>query len=129
MSAFLLETIRTRQDLDQILTGQKYKNIGRASRSQYVARTLTGFINALAEGAEGLEVEIESRPDTPVWDKHVDNVKVKFQRYVFFSIYVLSRVYLILIFLFIVVFNLDLSGSEVQRKAKMKKLELKTAAL
>lgn len=46
----------------------------------YAARTIAGLISALAEEATGLEVEVDARNDTPLWDKKVDAVKIQFQR-------------------------------------------------
>ena len=80
----------TKDDLNQILNESGFLsngeesiyNVGK-SKSQYVARTLTGLIMAFAEEVEGLQVEVESRVETPVWDKHVNKVRIKFRRYVY----------------------------------------------
>jgi hypothetical protein len=47
---------------------------------RYAARTLTGLINALAEEADDLEVQVDARRDTPMWGKHVDAVRIQFSR-------------------------------------------------
>lgn len=77
---FLIFRCRTKDDLNQILNESGIHES--KSKSQYVARTLTGLIMAFAEEVDGLQVEVESRPETPVWDKHVNNVRIKFRRLV-----------------------------------------------
>jgi len=47
---------------------------------QLVARTMTGFINAVAEKAEDLSVEVTSRKDTPFWEKQIDSIEINFSR-------------------------------------------------
>jgi hypothetical protein len=47
---------------------------------QYMARTIRGLIAALAEEAVDLEVHVDSRKDTPLWEKQVDAVKIQFSR-------------------------------------------------
>ena len=54
-------------------------SIDRTSR-HYAARTITGLINALAEEVDDLDVEVESRRNTPWHNKHVDAVRIKFSR-------------------------------------------------
>jgi len=49
-------------------------------KGRYAARTIAGLISALAEEATGLEVEVDSRNDTPFWDKQIDAVKINFSR-------------------------------------------------
>jgi EF-hand domain pair len=46
----------------------------------YAAKTITGLINALAEEAVDLDVEVDARRSTPLWGKHVDAVTIKFSR-------------------------------------------------
>jgi Ca2+-binding EF-hand superfamily protein len=53
--------------------------IERTSR-HYAARTLTGLLNALAEEADDLEVEVDARDDTPISSKQIDAVRIKFSR-------------------------------------------------
>jgi hypothetical protein len=53
---------------------------GDAANPRYAARTITGLINALAEEADDLEVQVEARRDTPLWGKHVDAVRIQFSR-------------------------------------------------
>lgn len=52
----------------------------RATTPGYAARTISGLIHALAEEADDLEVEVDARKDTPLWDKHVDAVRIQFSR-------------------------------------------------
>lgn len=47
---------------------------------RYAARTIAGLVSALAEEVDDLDVEVVARPDTPFWDKQVDEVKIKFSR-------------------------------------------------
>jgi hypothetical protein len=44
------------------------------------ARTITGFISAVAEEAEGLEVEVNSRRGSPIWEKRIDSIQINFSR-------------------------------------------------
>jgi EF-hand domain pair len=46
----------------------------------YAARTLSGLIHALAEEVEDLDVQVDARDDTPLYNKHVDAVKIQFSR-------------------------------------------------
>lgn len=66
--------------LKQILYDTNSSKNKRPRDRGYAARTLAGLIVALAEEAHGLEVEVDSRGDTPLWDKHVDTVTVNFSR-------------------------------------------------
>jgi len=50
------------------------------SKRHYVARTIMGLLNALADEADGLEVEVQTRPETPLWRKQVDAVQIRFSR-------------------------------------------------
>lgn len=50
------------------------------TRKQYAARTIAGLISALAEEATGLDVQVDSRDDTPLWGKHVNTVRIQFSR-------------------------------------------------
>jgi len=50
------------------------------SKRKYGARTIAGLIVALAEEADGLDVEVDARRDTPLWGKHVDAVTINFTR-------------------------------------------------
>ena len=45
-----------------------------------VARTIAGLLHALAQEAHDLDVQVETRPDTPFWRKHVDAVRIQFSR-------------------------------------------------
>jgi len=47
---------------------------------RYAARTIAGLVSALAEEVDDLDVEVIARPDTPFWDKSVDEVKITFSR-------------------------------------------------
>ena len=49
-------------------------------KRKYAARTIRGLIKALAEEATGLEVEVDSRKNTPLWGKHVDELRINFDR-------------------------------------------------
>jgi hypothetical protein len=46
----------------------------------YFARTISGLINALAEEAEGLEVDVIAEEDSPIWRKKVDTIRINFSR-------------------------------------------------
>ncbi len=47
---------------------------------RYIARTITGLISAVAEEASGLDVKLDMREDTPLWQKHVDKLSIQFER-------------------------------------------------
>mmetsp|Transcript_957 Transcript_957/g.2288 ORF Transcript_957/g.2288 Transcript_957/m.2288 type:complete len:994 (+) Transcript_957:1-2982(+) len=49
-------------------------------QSRFGARTIAGLINALAEEADDLEVEVDADPTTPIWNKKVNSIKVYFSR-------------------------------------------------
>lgn len=51
-----------------------------SSRRHYAARTISGLIHALAEEAIDLEVQVDARSDTPLWEKQVDAVEIKFSK-------------------------------------------------
>ena len=46
----------------------------------YFARTISGLINALAEEADGLEVNVVAQEDSPIWRKKVDAIRINFSR-------------------------------------------------
>lgn len=52
----------------------------KSKNRQFGARTIAGLIMALAEEVEGLEVEIDADPNTPIWDKSVNSIKIYFSR-------------------------------------------------
>jgi len=49
-------------------------------KRHYAARTISGLIHGLAEEAIDLEVQVDARSDTPLWEKQVDAVEIKFSR-------------------------------------------------
>lgn len=59
---------------------KKAKETTSQTNRRYAAKTISGFINALAEEADDLEVQVNSRPDTPFWDKHIDSIRINFSR-------------------------------------------------
>jgi len=46
----------------------------------YFARTISGLINALAEEADGLQVDVKAQEETPLWRKEVDAIEINFSR-------------------------------------------------
>lgn len=54
-------------------------SIERTSR-HYAARTIAGLLHALAEEVDDLDVDVESRRDTPWHRKRVDAVRIQFSR-------------------------------------------------
>ena len=50
------------------------------ARRHYAARTISGLIHALAEEAIDLEVKLDARSDTPLWEKQVDELEIKFSK-------------------------------------------------
>jgi hypothetical protein len=67
-------------------TGQLSDILARANDMDYAkgrrygARTIMGLIHALAEEVVDLDVEIDARRDSPLWDKQVDAIRIKFSR-------------------------------------------------
>lgn len=79
LEAILDETSSFINDPDYDVNSQQHQQ-QRRQRKQYAARTIAGLISALAEEATGLDVQVDSRDDTPLWGKHVNTVKVQFSR-------------------------------------------------
>ena len=52
----------------------------RPNNRRFGARTIAGLIMALAEEVEGLEVEVDADPKTPIYDKTVHSIKIYFSR-------------------------------------------------
>jgi hypothetical protein len=50
------------------------------NRPGYFARTISGLIHALADEADGLEVDVDAREETPLWRKQVDAIRINFSR-------------------------------------------------
>jgi Ca2+-binding EF-hand superfamily protein len=63
--------------LQKVVSGSVLDN---SARGHYAARTIQGLINALAEEVDDLNVEVDTKKDTPVWAKHVDAIRIKFSR-------------------------------------------------
>jgi hypothetical protein len=61
---------------------QLYKLLSKfaPNRPGYFARTISGLINALADEADGLEVDVDAREETPLWRKQVDAIRINFSR-------------------------------------------------
>jgi hypothetical protein len=55
-------------------------NRKKKTKKQYVARTISGLISALAEEATGLDVNVQMKDDTPLWQKQVDKLSIQFER-------------------------------------------------
>ena len=73
--------IETSKKLSEILDETtKNKKKRRRRKKRFVSRTIAGLISALAEEATGLEVEVDSRNDTPLWGKQIDTVNINFSR-------------------------------------------------
>ncbi|GKY93908.1 hypothetical protein MPSEU_000357700 [Mayamaea pseudoterrestris] len=51
-----------------------------AKGRRYGARTIMGLIHALAEEVVDLDVQVDARPHTPLWDKRVDAIRIQFSR-------------------------------------------------
>ena len=52
----------------------------KATKREFFSRTIAGLLMALAEEAEGLEVNVDVDDDTPFWDKTLNSINVKFSR-------------------------------------------------
>ncbi|EED89538.1 predicted protein [Thalassiosira pseudonana CCMP1335] len=50
------------------------------NRSKFGERTITGLITALTEEAENLQVEVDSDPNSPMWNKTIHSIKIYFTR-------------------------------------------------
>ena len=49
-------------------------------KRRYFARTISGLIHALAEEADGLDVDVDAQQGTPLWRKQVDAIRINFSR-------------------------------------------------
>ena len=81
----VFEPETTGQQLSEILDETRSDDVAQGGgvkkkNRRYAARTITGLINALAEEATGLEVEVDARNDTPLWKKQIDAVEINFSR-------------------------------------------------
>lgn len=47
---------------------------------KYFARVIAGLIHALADEVIGLEVDVDARRDTPLWNKHINAIQINFSR-------------------------------------------------
>jgi hypothetical protein len=65
--------------LSSLLKRAHDETIG-ANRRRLIARTITGFISAVAEEADGLEVGVSARKDSPIWEKEIDEIQINFSR-------------------------------------------------
>ena len=80
-----IEPVTTEQQLSKFLDETTPSGDGNGDgkglkKKRLAARTIAGLISALAEEATGLEVEVDSRNDTPFWGKHIDAVSINFSR-------------------------------------------------
>ena len=55
-------------------------NNNKNSQSRFGARTIAGLLNALAEEADDLDVEVDVDPTSPFWNKKVNSISVYFSR-------------------------------------------------
>jgi hypothetical protein len=60
--------------------GAMEHNTHSSTRRHYAARTISGLIHALAEEAIDLEVKVDARSDTPLWEKEVNEVRINFSK-------------------------------------------------
>ena len=56
------------------------KGPSQKSKRSFGARTITGLVMALAEEAEGLEVDVDADPSTPLWNKSIRSIDIRFNR-------------------------------------------------
>ena len=81
-----IEPVTTEQQLSKFLDETTPSGDGNGDgkglkkKKTYAARTIAGLISALAEEATGLEVDVDSRNDTPFWGKQIDAVSINFSR-------------------------------------------------
>ena len=68
------------QENPNIVTNGKNGNMEKQNDKRYIARTISGLISALAEEATGVNVNVEMKDETPLWQKHVDKVSIQFER-------------------------------------------------
>lgn len=52
----------------------------KANKKEFYSRTIAGLLMALAEEAEGLEVDVDVDENTPFWNKTFNSINVKFSR-------------------------------------------------
>lgn len=71
---------KTREKTTQLSRILSKAPLGPRPKRAFFARTISGLINALAEEAEGLEVEVKAQEETPLWRKKVDAIEINFSR-------------------------------------------------
>ncbi len=76
------DIINGQNDEKKSITSNNSNNSSNNKRQskRYIARTISGLISALAEEATGVDVNLELREDTPIWQKHVDKLSIQFER-------------------------------------------------
>ena len=55
-------------------------DVRRPEGRKYVERTLMGLIHALAEEVEDLDIELNTKANTPFWRKEVKDIRINFSR-------------------------------------------------
>lgn len=70
---------RARQ-LSSLLAKTAKRGSKSLAKRQYVARTITGLINALADEVEDLDVEVKTQNKSPLHEKHIKSVNIQFSR-------------------------------------------------
>mmetsp|Transcript_22188 Transcript_22188/g.44592 ORF Transcript_22188/g.44592 Transcript_22188/m.44592 type:complete len:1018 (-) Transcript_22188:1828-4881(-) len=54
--------------------------VDKSNKREFFSRTITGLLMALAEEADGLEVDVDVDDNTPFWNKTFNSINVKFAR-------------------------------------------------
>ena len=54
--------------------------VDKSNKREFFSRTIAGLLMALAEEAEGLEVDVDVDDNTPFWNKTFNSINVKFSR-------------------------------------------------
>jgi hypothetical protein len=69
---------KTTEQLSSLLKKARHETMN--ANRRLISRTITGVISAVAEEADGLEVEVHARKDSPLWEKQIDSIKITFNR-------------------------------------------------
>jgi hypothetical protein len=71
---------RERTDELSMLMNRAQIDANQGQERSYVERTLMGLINVLAEEIEDLDIDLNTIPNTPLWRKEVEELRINFSR-------------------------------------------------
>ena len=71
---------RERTDELSMLMNRAQIDANQGQERNYIERTLMGLINVLAEEIEDLDIDLNTIPNTPIWRKEVEELRINFSR-------------------------------------------------